>query len=196
MRGRDRAQQVLRGVLLHVVVATLPVEQQPRRAEPGSAVEIVPQPGVKALHVDHGKVGKRAVVGGLAATLGIKDRVVENRVGSAVLLPDVDNLDIDLAKVRISLEGVGRLHGTGFCHDPLSWTLGRSPRTKKGERARTRSPVVVAGCVQLPVSASREERVQCSRVSKREVTTRRLCRTPANPLSSIRSAFSNVRRVL
>ena len=95
---------MLARVLLHVVEAALPVETQIRGARRDRRREHVADRAILLLHVEDGDAVQRAAVGGLAAALGVEDRVLEDGEGLPGLHSGFDDGRRERRAIRLALE--------------------------------------------------------------------------------------------
>ena len=85
---------MLSGVLLHMVVASLPVEDQGRGARHTRVLEEVVDCVADPLDIDDGDLIEMAVIRGLPTTLRVEQGVVENGVGPAVQLAGTEDHEL------------------------------------------------------------------------------------------------------
>ena len=119
--GRERRDQVLRGVLLHVVEATRPVERELGRTRRHLSIDVVAQLAVEALDLDDAVLVEHPVIRRLAAALGIQDRVVQNRVGAFIVGTRLDDGHVELGSIGFALVGRDLAHRLRLCHAVPHW---------------------------------------------------------------------------
>src|SRR5262249_26716343 len=73
-----RGEEMLTGVLLHMIEAARPVEREARGPDRNRRGKVVTDLAVLLLHVEDGDVVQEPVIRGLAAAFGIEDRVGED----------------------------------------------------------------------------------------------------------------------
>ena len=105
---QDLREQVLGGVLLHVVVAAREVEAQAEFARAGVPVEHVDDVVAFGLQGEQGQAVDRALVGGLAAALGAEYRAFK----AEIIMPVAEFLVCDPCR-DLPAVGVGMIYFFG-----------------------------------------------------------------------------------
>ena len=132
LRLSHRSDQVLCGVLLHVIKSARPVQGQLRRPRLYRTINIVANVAANPLHIDYRHVVDEAMIGRLAATLRVQNRVVENHERTSLLTACRDNLDMKLGEVGLALVGLLVMH-RGYGSSNSGWaTLAESRASPPG----------------------------------------------------------------
>jgi len=101
----DRGQQVLPGVLLHVIKSTSPVENLMNRSERRVAVQEVANNSIELLDIDDLDPAHGSPISGLPTTLGVEDRVGGDGEWAVIVSADLNDFGVELGEGGVRLIG-------------------------------------------------------------------------------------------
>ena len=102
---RDRGQQVLPGVLLHVIKSTSPVENLMNRSERHFAVQEVANNSTDLLDIDDFDPAHGSPISGLPTALGVEDRVGGDGEWAVIVSADLNDFGVELGEGGVRLIG-------------------------------------------------------------------------------------------